>query len=191
MKKKKMIQNIVTMVIVVVLLVGGYYFISNRTKDSDVDLPETKVEQLIARDMDIDYPATPRMVVQLYSEFSKCFYDKDYNEKQYNQLVEQYRKLLDQELLVNNPEEDHLTVLSEEINGYEDADRFILTFYETKNSEPKLYKMDGKEYAKMSITYSLREGQKSVLNTEEEFVLRKDSEGKWKILGWQLAKKKK
>lgn len=190
MNKKKIASTILVMAIVVVAIVGVYYYLSNRIVDKgdSVEIPKTTVEQLIQKDMDLDYPATPKTVVQLYSQFSKCFYDKQYDETEYKQLVSQYRNLLDQELLVNNPEDGHIDLLAKEVDGYSDEKRYILSFYEPEGSEVKTYKSGGKEYATVQITYALREGDKTVLNTVEEFILRKDNDGKWRILGWRLAK---
>ena len=52
--------------------------------------------------------------------------------------------------------------------------------------ERGLVKSEGKEYAKVNVKYYVREG-KNVINTYEEYTLRKDEEGKWRILYWELS----
>lgn len=189
---KKKIRAIIIMLIFAGLVVALYYKLSYKEigGSEQVEIPETKIEEVLVKDLSSsEYPATPKAVIKLYSQMSKCFYDGGYTEKQYENLVEQYRKLLDQELLVNNPEEDHAFRLSEEIQTYGDANRFILVFYEPKEEEVKRYESAGKEYATVPMTYALKEGDSAVLNTKEEFILRKDNEGKWKILGWRVKDK--
>mgnify|MGYP003447952129 CR=1 FL=1 len=48
-------------------------------------------------------------------------------------------------------------------------------------------KDDGKEYARVDVAYFVHEGKK-VIKTMEKFTLRKDSDGKWKILFWEIGK---
>ena len=45
----------------------------------------------------------------------------------------------------------------------------------------------GKEYAIIDVAYFVHEDKK-VIKTMEKFTLRKDSEGKWKILFWAIGK---
>lgn len=191
---KKKVRAIAIMVVFFVFVIGMYYWLSNRDEKEkeQVEIPETKIEEILAKDLSSsDYPATPKTVLHLYSQMSKCFYDEDYTEEQYKELVAQYRMLLDQELLVNNPSEDHIDMLSAEIQSYDNADRFILVYYDAKDEEVQKYNVGGVEYATVPMTYCLKEGETSVMNTEEEFILRKDSEGKWKILGWRINSKEK
>ena len=46
--------------------------------------------------------------------------------------------------------------------------------------------MNGAEYASIKTLYYIREGS-NLNNTYTKFVLRKDSEGRWKILYWELT----
>ena len=47
--------------------------------------------------------------------------------------------------------------------------------------------MDGREWASVHAVYTLKEFDSATYNnTSEVYLLRKDSEGKWKIYGWQL-----
>ena len=48
---------------------------------------------------------------------------------------------------------------------------------------------DGKEYAKIKVTIILNM-ESSRVSTDEEYILRKDGEGYWKIMGWQVVKNK-
>ena len=49
---------------------------------------------------------------------------------------------------------------------------------------------NGKEYAKMRVTIAMRIDGSS-FSADEEYILRKDAEGKWKILGWQAIQQDK
>ena len=48
----------------------------------------------------------------------------------------------------------------------------------------------GNEYAKMRVTIAMRIDGAS-FSVDEVYILRKDADGKWKILGWQAIKQDK
>ena len=64
-------------------------------------------------------------------------------------------------------------------------------YYEGKNMTYgqffEFLKDKGKEYAIIDVAYFVHEDKK-VIKTMEKFTLRKDSEGKWKILFWEIGK---
>jgi hypothetical protein len=45
--------------------------------------------------------------------------------------------------------------------------------------------VDGRECARLYVTYRLRQGTEYIYSNEV-FILRKDENGHWKILGWEL-----
>ena len=63
---------------------GYYYFISNRGKGpggaEDVEI--TAVQNVLLRNLERDYPPTPKEVVRYFAEITKCFYNEKYTEKQ-------------------------------------------------------------------------------------------------------------
>ena len=45
---------------------------------------------------------------------------------------------------------------------------------------------DGRNWARLSCTYTIRSGKEAGL-TKEVFLLRKDDKGHWKIYGWKAV----
>ena len=72
---------VIIVVLCVALLVGGYVLWMNRSGDASSENVElTKVQQLITKDLEKNYPKTPREVVKVYNEIITCFYNEEYTE---------------------------------------------------------------------------------------------------------------
>ena len=179
MKKTRVI---IIVVVCISLLVGGYAFWMNRNgKVSSEDVELTKVQQLITKDLEKNYPATPREVVKTYNEIISCFYNEEYTEAELEALVEQTLLLMDEELAANNPKEDYLKEVKEEILEFATAERTIMRYNLPSSNEIELRTVDGRECAYLEMSYLLKE--KSSLNkTFQTYVVRKDEDGNWKIL---------
>ncbi len=184
--KSGKLKIILSMLLVAVIIWGLYYYISNSldTPKDEVEIPSSKIEIILAN----DYPATPVTVVEMFCDITKAFYDEQYTEEQYDKLVEKFRSLLDQELLDNNPEMDHLQALGLEIEGFKGDKRKVMQTQVFGNTLVQQKKEDGSEWATITASFSLREDT-TVLNTTENFILRRDDVGKWKVVGWKMAEK--
>lgn len=207
---KRKIRTAFIMLVFACAVVGVYYKMNTEVPDDEeVKVPKTMVEKLIAKDLDNDYPATVKTVMKLYSQYSKCFYDGEYTEDELKKLVEQYRKILDDELVANNPFEDHLKGLQQEVSTFNGEEKTIMSCYwpnksgkETATASPDgvleddrnakeavtYYSKGNKKYASTVVAFTLKKGTNTVQESKEKFVLRQDTDGKWKILGWRLVK---
>lgn len=207
---KRKIRTAFIMLVFVCTVVGVYYKMNTEVMDKEeVKVPETTVEKLIAKDLDNEYPATVKTVMKLYSQYSKCFYDGEYTEDELKKLVEQYRKILDDELVANNPFEDHLKELQQEVSAFNGEQKAIMSYYWTSKSDEvtataapggvleddgnakgavKYYSKGNEKYASTVVAFTLKKGTNTVQESKEKFVLRQDADGKWKILGWVLVK---
>ena len=89
--------------LVLIALVAGYYFyLSNRKPKEAAEDTETTVsvaQQLLLKNIDDDYPPTPREVLKLYSDITVCFYSEEYTDEELTQLALQIEKLYDEELI--------------------------------------------------------------------------------------------
>ena len=113
MKRKIMIGVIA--VAVIGLVVGGYYMSRSRNNASeDGNVTLTEVQKVITKDLEDNYPATPREVVKLYNRILQCFYNESYTDEELQQLGDQARMLFDEELLENNPRDVYLDALRAE-----------------------------------------------------------------------------
>ena len=64
MKMKRNIIRIVTVVVAVGLIVGMFYFFSNGRSATSENMELSKVQQITTKNLDSNYPATPREVVK-------------------------------------------------------------------------------------------------------------------------------
>ena len=178
-------SHVIIMVIVCIsLLVGGFAIWMNRNGDASSENVElTKVQQLITKDLNKNYPSTPREVVKTYSEIITCFYNEEYTEKELEALVDQTRLLMDEELAANNPKEDYLKRVKDEISEFAAAERTIMRYNLPSSNEIELRTVDGRECAYVEMSYLLKE-KNSLDKTFQTYVVRKDEDGNWKILGF-------
>lgn len=189
----KKYRSLIIIALLAVLGVGYYIYLSNRPINTDpVDIiknNDSLVANYIARDITVTYPETPKGVVELYSNIMKCYYNEQYTDKELEALVSQARLLWDNELLEKNPIDEYMVNLKEEIRDYKNCDRVIKDFSIEDSSKVKYTtKSDGAQYASIHATYWVRENNLVTTKSYEEYVLRKDENGSWKILYWQLDK---
>lgn len=184
---KKVVAAFVIMVIVACAGIFGYYLLNRYTGTETSKVSETsQLGKLLNKNLEDNYPATPREVVKLYNKYNMELYNnEDVKDKDFEKLVEQMRVLFDDELLEENNFEEHLQKFREEKEEYKKESKTIVSYNMPENSAIENYTVDGKEMASLSVGYMLRESDTYTKMTEE-FVLRQDADGKWKIVGWYL-----
>ena len=94
---------------------------------------------------------------------------------------------MDDALLANNPKEQYLTLLENDIQDSKDKGKTISDTTVANSSDIKYQKVKGEECAYVTASYFVKEGN-SYTRPDEEYVLRKDTNKQWKILGYQLTK---
>ena len=166
-------KNTLKMGIVAVLmvaLIGGYYFyLSHRTTkpaEEDVEVRE---------------------VIKFYNRIIECAYGDSCSEEQLGQLVSQARKLMDEELLAGNPEDEHKTKLLEDIAVYKDNKQKIIQTQVCNSDEVEFADIEDRKCAYVSASYFIKQGKGKFERTNENYLLRKDADGNWKILGYYLT----
>ncbi|MCM1104762.1 MAG: hypothetical protein NC409_11740 [Clostridium sp.] len=190
-KKKQNVIKVVILFVALALVIGICYFrLSNRTRQADTekDVQSTAVQEVLLRDLSSNYPPTPKEVIKYYSEISKCFYNESYTEEELILLAEQAQRLYDEELIANKTQEQYLTDLKADILEFEEAG-YTIASYTTSSSvdiENSKFKQDGYEWARVYCYYTMRT-KGGTARTTERFLLRKDSDGYWKIYGWELV----
>lgn len=185
--KNKNIKNILIIVILIVLALGYYYYLANRnSNEMNENINTTEVSKVLAEDLSLTYPETPRGVIKFYNRILKCFYNEEYTEEELKELGLQARRLFDYELLVNNPEESYFQNLQAEIDDFNENKRSIFNIKLSSSDTVEYSTLEDREYAVVYSTYSLKENS-GVSNLTHKFLIRKDENGQWKILGWELA----
>ena len=175
------------MLCLAVIVIGGYYYLSNRGKEEQKDkIPTTEIDNLIAKDLETQYPGTPREVLKFYNRINKCLYNEGLSNDKLEALLTQMRLLFSEELLKENSYEDQLENLKKDIKAYKSAKRKIVTTAVQKNEEVKYQTVGGEERASIVTSYMLKE-KDDYTKTFEQFIMKKDDKGLWKIVGWALT----
>lgn len=184
---KNMIKNVIVGIVLLGLIVGYYFYLSGKdSKDAGSEIIETTLTQdVLARDLDKSYPATPKEVIKYYNEIQECYYNEDNDEKTIKEVMIKSRELFDEDLLAKNDEDTQFKDLMKEVKSFQEQERDIFG-WSTDSADDVVYNtFDGREWASICSYYTIR--TKSVhTKTTEVFLLRKDEEGKWKIYGWDL-----
>lgn len=178
----KKVRVVVVAIICVTLIVAYYYYLTTKGgSGAEENVELTEIDKIITKDLEKDYPETPREVVKLYNRIITCYYKEEYTEEELYDLGDQARALFDAELLENNPRNQYFASLEKEIDEYKEKSKQISSS-NVCSSNDVLYKtVDGDECAYVTASYFIKEG-KSYSKTYQEYVLRKDEDGNWKIL---------
>lgn len=179
--KRKIMVGVIS-VLIVGLVVGGYFYMTqkrNTSEDGNVEL--TEVQKVITKDLDSNYPATPREVIKMYNRILLCFYNESYTDEELRQLGEQARLLFDEELLENNPSDAYFEALKKDIDEYHEKDRTVRSASVCDSNDIIFKTVDKRECAYVDTSYFVNE-DKHYEYTYQTYVLRKNEDGRWKIL---------
>ncbi|MFG6369206.1 MAG: hypothetical protein K1W16_12435 [Lachnospiraceae bacterium] len=177
----------VIIIVIMVALIGGYYFyLSNYMKNDDETIV-TAVQDVLLRNLEDDYPPTPREVLKYYSNITKCLYNETYTEEQLEQMADKLLALYDEELVANNPREQYIKELKEDVSEFLQNGYSIVAYTTSKSTDVEEYTYEGRRCAKMYCTYSVQAGA-DYKSSKQIFILRKEANtGHWKILGFELV----
>ena len=90
---------------------------------------------------------------------------------------------MDQELQEKNPEDTYLTAVKADIKSYADEDKTITSYTIDSTNEVTYKTVNGQECAYVDVSYFVQE-KKNANKASQTYVLRKDANGNWKILGF-------
>lgn len=184
------IKNIVVFGLLICLVVGYYYYLSNRNvpqPEESVSESEvlTEVQKVLLRDLETNYPPTPREVVKYFSELTQCFYNEELSEEDIYNLGIKARALYDAELVANQTEEDYIASLKYDIEEFKSKQRTISSYTPSSSLDVETFELDGYEWARLYCIYGVKQGE-LLYNSNTVFLLRKDENSHYKIYGWQL-----
>ena len=184
---KKRMKWLVTVTILMVAAVIAYYFYVNKGEQSGNIGNENivgEVDKILNKDLEERYPYTVREVVQFFVRIQKCYYNEEYTEDELVKLAYKATELFDAELTEENPFDKYYENLKKEINLYKKTGKYIYKVMLAENSEVEYSTVDNQSYASMKCIYYLKD-EKGTSKVEEIYVLRKDENDRWKILGWK------
>lgn len=179
--KKNSLKTIIVIVVCAGLCLGYYYYLTQR--DTGKEKAMTEVEMIISKDLENSYPKTAREVVKFYNRILKCYYSQEYTQEQLEQMTEQARLLMDEELKEINPQDMYLKAVKEDISSYEKEKKVISSVSMEGTNEVEYKTVKGKDCAYVDVTYYLK-GEDGSSRSNQTYILRKDDNSKWRILGF-------
>lgn len=190
MKGKKLAQLVGTLCLVVAVVLGIFLALNLGEDDSvfsKKDKPNTEAQNILSKDVDRNYPATVREVVRLFARISKCYHNETISEDEFKALVEMQRKLFDEEFLENNPLDTFTNNLTAEIDAAKSRKYVMATWRVQKQSSVVTWQDGDNHFASIVASFTMSEKEVGYTKTYEEFLLREDETGRWKIVGWRLT----
>lgn len=185
-KGKRTTQVTIVVMILILIVVGYYCYLVNRTRRADAEKALTAVENVLLRDLEHNYPPTPKEVIRYYNDILKCFYNEQCSQEEIEALARKVRGLYDQELLDNNEWSTYIFNLEAEIQNFQNLKRRISNISLASSMDVDEFTQDGYKFAKIRCGYNILQGKESS-SSIHVYLLRKDEDGHWKIYGWELA----
>ena len=186
---KKYGRTIIVIAVLVALGLGYYYYLANKDtgKDAtDIAAETSEVSVLISKDIMANYPESPKDVVNLYARITKAYYDTSLTNEQIEALGKQARLMFDDELKNTQTDADFYEKLKEDIGNYNSTKTRISSYVIQSAAKTKYSTFKDRQYASIALVYYLRQGDK-LIDSPTKFTLRKDDDGHWKILFWELT----
>lgn len=95
---------VILTIALIAAICGSFYIVNDKSKRANQkEKVLTEVQRITTKDLDKNYPQTPREVVKLYNRIVKCYYGMQYSDEELDALTDQALKLFDDELAANNP----------------------------------------------------------------------------------------
>lgn len=185
---KKAIRITISVILCVGIVCGYYYYLSNSNGNhaQEEEKETSEVDKILAKDFSKEYPTTPRAVVKWYNRIITAYYSEEYTDEQLEQMADQARMLMDDELLSYNPRDVYLESLKADIEDYKIRKKEIVQSSVSDSNDITYATVEGDYCAYVDAYYFSREAS-DYCRTYEQFVLRRDEDGHWKILSFRLT----
>lgn len=171
------------------LVVGYYYYLTRKDASDATDVSE--VQKIILKDIsDGAYPPTPREVIKFYNRILCCYYNEEYDDEEFRKLADQAIELMDEELADNNPPEQYYQSVESEVESYRESKRKINNASVCDSNEVEYAEIDGAECAYVTASYFVKD-KDGFTKSNQNYILRKDPDEKWKILAFELQEGEK
>ena len=178
---KSAIIKSVVLVVLGAIVIGGIYFVLTRSKKpGGEDYKLTVVDEITTTDLDKNYPADPKMVVELYGKIMQTMYKETYTDDQQERMLIVLEGIMDDELLANQT--NFKKSIKDEVKERREGD-YSISVYQVQRIDLEA-KLDGRKACTVDCYFYLRQGTAGIPSIYQ-FLLRQDANGRWKILGWQ------
>ncbi len=192
MKRFKGMKGTIILIVLACLIIGYYFYLSNGsdspaakvTNEEDIVATMTMSQKALSRNLESNYPPSPREVVKYFSEITQCYYNEEHDEEEIKALGLKMREIYDAELVANQTEEAYLDLLEKDIKEYNTYNRTITSFSPSASVDVETFTQDGYEWARLYCLYDIKQDS-LIYQTNLCFILRKDEDGHYKIYGWK------
>ena len=189
--KFKGLRGILILLFAALAFAGIFFRLNNKqqasTEEEEVAVA-TPIEIALERNLNTNYPGTPKEVVKYFSEITQCYYNETFDDdEQLEALARQMLKLYDDELVSYKSYEDYMFDLKSDINFYNENGYKISSYAPSQSTDVVFFTEDGFEWARLWWAYTIKSG-KYYKTINEVFVLRKDDKSHWRIYGWKEDK---
>lgn len=187
--KFKGLKGVIILFVLALLIGGYYYYLSNRpaNKSEEQDIvPVSHVTEVLMRNLNNNYPATPKEVIKYFGEITQCFYNEEYTEEELNSLADKILVLYDDELVSYKTHEDYIIDLKNDIAIYKENGYKLSSYAPSASTDVEFFTEDGYEWARIWCIFTIKSG-KYFSNINEVFILRKDDDSHWRIFGWDVV----
>ncbi|MDD7643337.1 MAG: hypothetical protein PUK75_12870 [bacterium] len=186
MTKKR--GGVILLILIAVLIVGAFALVAYRTPKTAEEATEvTEKDALMSKNIEVSYPSTPREVLKLYNRYMVCLYGVESNQltdDEVRTLGIKMRQMYDEELLEANQQESHLQKLTQEIVAFQADEKVMIQANVCDSNEVDYIDVDGASGALLEASYFIKKGSKEFSRTYQQYLMRKDANGNWKILGF-------
>lgn len=174
---------IIAIVLCAALVCGGFYYMKDYLGSRNRGDELTEVQKIIARDLQGQYPQTPREVTKFYNRIIVAYYEGKLTDDEFDAMADQALMLFDEELLEANPKEEYKKSVQADVADFAARKRSI-TKASVCDSKDVIYRNDannGDEIAYVLASYFVKQSN-GYDKTYQQYVLRKNEDGNWKIL---------
>ncbi len=189
MKNSKVAKTIIIVVALAAIILVYYYSLSHRAKRQEVEeaFAATVVQSILMRDLEHNYPPTPKEVLKYYAEITECFYNETYSDEELVQLAGKIQMLYDAELVANKTQDQYMQDLRDDIAEMKGKQLTVASYEVSASTDVEYFEQDEYSCARLYCTFYLKQQGSGRVPSQERFVLRQDGDGHWKILGWELV----
>ena len=186
--KFKGLRGILILLFAAMAFAGIFFRLNNKQQGGSEEeevVAATPIEIALERNLNTNYPGTPKEVVKYFSEITQCYYNETFDDDE--QLEALARQMYDDELVSYKSYEDYMFDLKSDINFYNENGYKISSYAPSQSTDVVFFTEDGFEWARLWCAYTIKSG-KYYKTINEVFVLRKDDKSHWRIYGWKEDK---
>lgn len=172
-------------IIIAVLVVSFYYYLSKRLSSHEEDFVQEKseLELVLEKDFLNEYPETPKKVMEWYTRILRQYYSDDVGNSEVEQLCDQARMMLDQDILAANSRLDFISAVKQEKESFKNRSKKISSTMITNTITGS---QGRKDLAGVTVLFSVQE-KGTFSNFYQTYNLKRDGAGKYKIYSFAVT----